>query len=98
MRINLTKRELSIILGCLNDASGYPYKDFDNGVSEKKEEFVKLFNKIHKEEQVESLDKSSVLLALKQAFNHMDQKTLYALHDDVEVEEIGNLIEKLEIA
>ena len=95
---DLTNRELSIILGSLNDASGYSYRDFDNGVSENKEEFVKLFDKIHKVKQVESGDKPHVLFALKQTFNHMDQKTLYALHDDVQVEEIGNLIEKLETA
>lgn len=93
--LNLNKREISIILGCLNDAIGYPYQKYEPGVESKSEDFKVLFDKIHKNGKIESEDVSLVLLTLEQAFKHMDQDTLFATQDDVTLQEIDILIKKL---
>jgi hypothetical protein len=95
--INLTDRELVVLLGLLNDAYGYPYDDYEQGVKENKEKFTELFDKVYKNNSLEYGDLPLAVLALAQAArHHIDGGDLIAIHDDVTLEEIQTLLTKLE--
>jgi hypothetical protein len=93
--IQLSVRETAVLMGFLNDASGYPYQNYEKEVLENKEEFNRLFDVIYKNNALERADINLAILALKQAYKHQDENTLRALHDDVTKKEIQSLLIKL---
>ncbi len=93
--INLTQRERAVLLGCLNDSSGYPYQKYKKSVKENVDNFVKLFDKILKTKSLYEEDCYIAILAVSQTHKYMDRSTLIALHDDVSVKEIKLLLDKL---
>ncbi|OGY73723.1 MAG: hypothetical protein A3H61_00010 [Candidatus Jacksonbacteria bacterium RIFCSPLOWO2_02_FULL_44_20] len=94
--VELSKREQIILLGCLNDASGYPYQKYNPHVEENKERFKKLFDKLYQDGKIDLGKIDLALLSLKQTLNHMDQYTLFATQDDVTLKEINDLVVKLQ--
>jgi hypothetical protein len=95
--IDLTNREIVVLLGLLNDASGYPYDNYEPGVKENKEKFTELFDKVYKNNLLEYDGLPLAVLALTQAArHHIDGGDLVAIHDNVTLEEINKLLKKLE--
>jgi len=95
LSIQLSTRETAVLMGFLNDASGYPYQNYERGILENKKEFNKLFDVVYKNHTLKQKDIALAILALEQAYKHQDQNTLWALHDDVTLEEIEKLIKKI---
>lgn len=93
--MKLEERDIAVLMGCLNDALGYPYKVYDNDIREKSTDFQILFDKIRTIKKMEKEDIPIALLALTQSLLHMDSQTLIALHDDVTLQEIESLISKI---
>jgi len=94
--VDLTDRELIVLLGLLNDAYGYPYDDYEQGVKENKEKFGELHDKAYKNNFLEHHDLPLAILALVQAVRHHGSGDLIAIHDDVTLDEIQALLSKLE--
>ena len=99
--INLTEREYIILLGCLNDASSYPFNMGQvDGFLENRPRFGLLWDRIYKNHRkshkvgIEVEDIELAVLALKQVYTYMDQYTLFATQDDVTLEEVKVFLNK----
>ncbi len=91
----VNEREFIIILGALNQASGYPYQKFLDGVLDDRNRFSILHEELFQDEAIRDLYIDDVLLALKQEVYDMDQYDLFAIQDDVTLEEVGELVKKI---
>lgn len=94
-KVDITHSEWAVILGCLNDASGFPYEEYETGVKENNGNFISLRKKLYKDKSIRIEDISLVLLALRQTYKHMCQYELYSIHNYDTLEQVGDLIEKL---